>query len=110
MRYKTLLFDVDNTLLDFDANEAESFRSMLEEMGEPYSDEMYQYYHELNRQLWKRIERKEISVEEGVNSRFAILMRHYGREVDGRLWERLIGIILIGERSRFLMRMRCWQN
>ena len=29
MKYTTLLFDVDNTLLDFDANEEESFRSIL---------------------------------------------------------------------------------
>ena len=25
MKYRTLLFDIDNTILDFDANEAESF-------------------------------------------------------------------------------------
>lgn len=29
MKYDTLLFDVDNTLLDFDANEKESFKSMI---------------------------------------------------------------------------------
>lgn len=61
MKYTTLLFDVDNTLLDFDANEAESFRSMLLELGETYRDEMYQTYKRLNSGLWKKIEKKEIS-------------------------------------------------
>ncbi len=37
MRYRFLLFDVDNTLLDFDANEAESFRSMIEQVGETWT-------------------------------------------------------------------------
>ena len=87
MKYNTLLFDVDNTLLDFDANEAESFRLMMGELGETYTEEIYRHYHEINRELWKRIERKEITVEEGVNSRFAKLMREYGKEVDGRQWE-----------------------
>lgn len=86
--YTTLLFDVDNTLLDFDANEKESFHSMILELGETYTDELYQTYKRLNTRLWKRIERKELSIEEVVNSRFAILMKEYGREIDGRQWEK----------------------
>ena len=88
MKYTTLLFDVDNTLLDFDANEAESFRSMLLELGETYTDEMYQTYKRINSGLWKKIEKKEISLEEVLNNRFAMLMKHYGREVDGARWEK----------------------
>ena len=87
MAYRILLFDVDDTLLDFDANETESFRSMMEEMGELWTQEIYATYKELNRKLWRTIERGEISVEEGVNRRFSDLMAHYGKEVDGRLWE-----------------------
>lgn len=87
MKYNTLLFDVDNTLLDFDANEAESFHNMILELGEVYTEELYQTYKSLNAELWKKIERREISVEEGVNTRFSELMRRYGRDVDGRHWE-----------------------
>ena len=87
MKYTTLLFDVDNTLLDFDANEAESFRSMILELGERYTEECYQTYKKLNTELWRRLERRELTIEEVVNNRFAILMRHYGREVDGQQWE-----------------------
>ncbi len=87
MKYRILLFDVDNTLLDFDANEEESFRSLLEEMGETWTEELYETYKELNAGLWRQIEKKEITVKEGVNRRFADLMARYGKTVDGRLWE-----------------------
>lgn len=87
MKYRFLLFDVDNTLLDFDANEAESFRSMMKEVGEIWTQEIYETYREKNIKLWKMIERKEISVEEGVNRRFSDLMAFYGKSVDGRKWE-----------------------
>ncbi len=44
MKYHTLLFDVDNTLLDFDANEEESFKSLIRDKGEIYSEELYEVY------------------------------------------------------------------
>ena len=79
MRYKVLLFDVDNTLLDFDANEEESFKSMMNEMGEVWSEAIYETYKTLNTDLWKRIEKNEITVKEGVNRRFADLMEIYAQ-------------------------------
>ncbi len=88
MKYRILLFDVDNTLLDFDANEEESFRLMMEDMGETWTKEIYQTYKQLNTRLWKRIEKGEITVDEGVNRRFADLMALYGKAVDGPDWER----------------------
>lgn len=88
MRYRILLFDVDNTLLDFDANEEESFKSMMNEMGEVWSAGIYETYKRLNAALWRRIEKNEITVQEGVNRRFAELMARYGKEVDGPSWEK----------------------
>ncbi len=88
MGYRILLFDVDNTLLDFDANEEESFRSMMAEMGENWTEEIYDTYKKINSGIWKQIEKKEITVEEGVNRRFSDLMFRYGKTVDGRLWEK----------------------
>ena len=82
-RYDVLLFDADNTLLDFDANEKESFRCLMRDMGEDRT------YKTMNDALWKKIERREISVEEGVNTRFAAFMERYGKQVDGRAWERV---------------------
>lgn len=87
MKYEILLFDVDNTLLDFDANEAESFKNTIIDEGETYSEELYERYREMNHELWKAVERGETTIDEVVNTRFAKLMEMYGKKVDGRHYE-----------------------
>lgn len=87
-RYDTLLFDIDNTLLDFNANELESFQKMMLEKGEQYSRERYETYRSMNEEMWRGIERGEMSIEQVVNIRFTKLMEIYGKEVDGVEWER----------------------
>lgn len=88
MGYDTLLFDVDNTLLDFDANEEESFRCMLLEKGETWTEEMFQTYRRMNEEMWKSIERGELDVDTVVNTRFSKFMAGYGKAVDGVDWEK----------------------
>lgn len=88
MKYEILLFDVDNTLLDFDANEAESFKNMIRDKGHEYSEEMYEKYKEMNHEMWKALERGEITVNELINTRFAKFMSMYGENVDGSDYEK----------------------
>lgn len=88
MKYEILLFDVDNTLLDFDANEAESFKNMMKDKGQAYSEELYAAYKEMNHEMWKAVERGEITVDEIVNTRFSKLMSMYGKSVDGTDYEK----------------------
>lgn len=52
MRYPYLLFDADNTLFDFDANELVSFRNTIAAQNIAYTDEKYTIYHRCNAQLW----------------------------------------------------------
>lgn len=61
MKYRTLLFDIDNTILDFDANEAESFRNMTIDLEVPYTEELFRRYHMINKKIWEQIERGEIA-------------------------------------------------
>lgn len=89
MKYDTLLFDVDNTLLDFDANEAESFRAMVEAQGERYTEELFAAYRTMNEQMWRAIERGEATTSEVVNTRFSRLMSRYGKQVNGAEWEQV---------------------
>ena len=88
MKYEILLFDVDNTLLDFDANEAESFKNMIEDKGQVYSEELYSRYKEINHEMWKAVERGEMTIDEIVNLRFEKLMDLYGKKVDGEDYEK----------------------
>lgn len=85
--YQTLLFDVDDTLLDFAAAEDAAFRKLLLEQGFTYNDAWKQDYRLMNQELWSAYERGEMSRDEVVNTRFSKFFQKLGKEVDGRLLE-----------------------
>ncbi len=83
-KYQTLLFDVDDTLLDFSAAENEALHRLFAENGLDLTDEVENCYKEINHGLWAAFERGEISREEIVDTRFGLLFKEYGNEVDGK--------------------------
>ncbi len=85
-KYKTLLFDVDDTLLDFQKAEKSALRMLFEERGIPLTKEVEAQYKKINKSLWTAFEEVEISRDEVVNKRFSILFKEYGEEVDGILF------------------------
>ncbi|PGL36080.1 noncanonical pyrimidine nucleotidase, YjjG family [Bacillus cereus] len=86
-KYKTLLFDVDDTLLDFQKAEKVALRMLFEEKGIPLTSEVEAQYKKINKSLWDAFEEGEINRDEVVNTRFSILFKEYGEEVDGILFE-----------------------
>lgn len=67
----TLLWDVDNTLLDFSAAERAAIQSLFQEYGlGPCSGEMLQRYAAINTAYWERLERGEITKPEVLVGRF----------------------------------------
>lgn len=86
-KYKTLLFDVDDTLLDFQKAEKVALRVLFEEKGIPLTDEIEARYKKINKGLWDAFEKGELSRNEVVNTRFSLLFKEYGEEVDGILFE-----------------------
>ena len=81
--YTTLLFDVDDTLLDFDAAEAVALPLVCEEFGLPYSEAVRQHYRALNEELWHALELGEVTREELLTTRFSRLFKAFGQSVDG---------------------------
>ena len=73
-RYEYLLFDADNTLFDFSLAEYISFGETCRQGGIAYSEELYVTYSEINDGLWKRIEKKEITLEFLKTERFRLLL------------------------------------
>ncbi len=63
MKYRTLLFDADGTLYDFDASEAKSLSETLEYAGIPVNEETLAVYHEINKLEWEALERGETTRE-----------------------------------------------
>ncbi|GLO68023.1 hypothetical protein MACH08_38070 [Oceanobacillus kimchii] len=87
-KYKTLLFDVDDTLLDFGAAEREALRLLFKEQNIPLTAEIKTQYKEINQGLWSSFEEGELDRDEVVNMRFSLLFKEYDREVDGVLLEK----------------------
>ena len=83
MTYKFILFDLDHTLLDFDAAEDVSLTQLLKEEGVAGIQAYKDYYVPMNKSLWKDLELKKITKQELVNTRFSRLFAHFGIEKDG---------------------------
>ena len=60
-RYHTVLFDADNTLFDFDRAEYEALCRVLRERGYPDDERTRETYLSINRELWRRFDRGEVS-------------------------------------------------
>lgn len=86
-KYQTLLFDVDDTLLDFKAAERTALHLLFEEQKISLTDEIAAHYKKINQGLWKSFEEGKIGRDEVVNTRFSILFKAYGQEIDGPLFE-----------------------
>ena len=69
MKYKYLLFDLDHTLLDFDAGEDIALTQLLEEEGVEDIQAYKDYYVPMNKALWKDLEQKKITKSELINTR-----------------------------------------
>lgn len=83
---KCILFDLDNTILDFTANEKHSLPKNFAYYGEAFTEEISEIYHRINGNLWRRYEDKEITMEELLASRFRDTMAALGKTVDGVAW------------------------
>lgn len=81
--YTTLLFDADDTLLDFQACEYDALGILFERMDYPVDDGARALYREINKHMWLDYERGSIEKEELCNTRFRILFERLGRSVDG---------------------------
>lgn len=85
MAYNTLLFDIDDTLLDFQASEAAALRQLFVEMEQPLTAADAAYYHRVNAELWQRYERGDITRPALLIERFNRLFEHMGQSgVDAR--------------------------
>ena len=82
-KYKYLLFDLDDTLLDFGKAQVLAFRKLLEDENLEYKDELFEQYETINKSLWRSFERGEISNKEVTSERFIRFFKLFDRKVDG---------------------------
>ena len=81
-KYSVVLFDIDDTLLDFPKSEKEALCEafMLSEVE--LNEEMITVYQKINYELWKALERGEIERDELMTRRFEDFAKFYGLDID----------------------------
>ena len=85
---KAVLFDVDNTLLDFDAYVRESIKNGFREFGlGDYDDTMFDTFTEINNRLWRQIEQGSITYSALYANRWNLIFEALGVSFDGERFE-----------------------
>ena len=74
MRFTTIVFDLDHTLLDSDSSEQLAFAETLHSIGVEEPEQHLKTYQRINVALWKQVEHGELSPNEVKVLRFAQLL------------------------------------
>lgn len=85
---KTILFDVDNTLLDFRLCSESAIKQAFQDWNLEYKPEYLDIYLEYNDHYWQMLERGEITREELYQRRWSDVFESLGIDVDGPGFER----------------------
>lgn len=92
---KTILLDLDDTILDFHKAEGIALSATLRELGIEPTDAVLRRYIEINAMHWQRLERKELTRYEVLHGRFKMLFGEIGvdaSEIDAqRIYEWRLG-------------------
>lgn len=86
---RNVLFDLDDTLLDFKRAEAEAIRYTLAEFGIEPTDENIKLYSRINLSCWEKLETGEYTRDEVLHRRFDILFDTLGVEGDSHATQKL---------------------
>lgn len=78
MKYDILLWDVDDTLLDFGLSEIYAIKHCFSLINYDISKEWINRYSEINKGYWKRLEMGEISKSQVLSGRFIDLFYEMG--------------------------------
>ena len=85
---KTILLDVDNTLIDFNKSAEWSIRKCFEEYGLEFTDAVLPTFHMINDELWRKIEQGTITKPQLHKIRWQTVFDTLGIEEDGEEFEK----------------------
>lgn len=81
-KYEFIIFDLDDTIFDFQHTQNISLQKVFEKFNMPFNDETYRKYKEINVKMWTKLEDGLISKEELLVGRFKEFFNHYGFDID----------------------------
>lgn len=79
-----LLLDLDDTILDFHKSEYYAIRKTLREFGIDPTDDVCSLYSRINLAHWQALERKEITRDALISSRFVVLFEKLNVKADAQ--------------------------
>lgn len=74
-KYYCILFDADNTLLDFDAAESKALADTLRNYGIEPDAETVQTYRTINEELWRQLEKGQLRRDKLMAERFTRFLK-----------------------------------
>lgn len=81
-KYKWLLFDADNTLLDFSGTARKAFDYALKAEGLEPTEEHWNSYHDINERLWGQLEKGTMTKEKIRTERFKQFLEKWALDYD----------------------------
>lgn len=84
---KTILLDIDDTILDFKECAKATISRAGNDFGIKFTDTMMNFYMEQNAFLWGQYEKGIITREDIFRTRFPLLFKEYGFNIDGIAFE-----------------------
>ncbi|WP_281190831.1 YjjG family noncanonical pyrimidine nucleotidase [Staphylococcus schleiferi] len=83
MSYKVILFDFDDTLVDFHDAEVKAYAHLMSTYRVPKAMQDYEGFKKINQAHWEAFQRGELTRQEVLSHRFVETFSTYQMEVDG---------------------------
>ncbi|MGO2083507.1 YjjG family noncanonical pyrimidine nucleotidase [Vagococcus sp.] len=83
--YEYIIFDLDNTILDFSKSERVALEKVFTHYGVIFNEASEAKYKEINGRLWDQLEQGLITRQTLLESRFYLFFKTQGIEVEGAL-------------------------
>ncbi|WP_067139497.1 YjjG family noncanonical pyrimidine nucleotidase [Oceanivirga salmonicida] len=82
MKYKLILLDLDDTILDFKASHPKCMKKLFNFLNIEFKNEYLEIYNKINRSYWKKFENGEITKQYLLNNRFKDFFETIGIKID----------------------------
>ena len=93
-RFTTILWDNDNTLMDFEYSMHKALKASFDAFELPINDQIIARYEVINTDYWKRLEKGLVTKQQLLDGRFLDLFAELGYEVDVKEFRKLFQIEL----------------
>lgn len=83
MKYELVMFDADGTLFDYQKGEEFALKNTMESFGLDFQKNLHlEKYREINLEIWRKLERGEITPKNLRSERFRLLFEEIGISLD----------------------------